>query len=142
MKLLLKKAYTLITFWEIPTYTIIRTYTLILNFKISSHQHCYSDSTLIQHLRVGWFLRLNRKIFKLNGKGHLISTYKHFYILVCEMTANPGLTSIVGPLSASAANHVQNMANQMHVPHIETRYDFWLPYMRHYNLLLIINQGF
>ena len=53
----------------------------------------------------------------------LISTYKHFYILVCEMTANPGLTSIVGPLSHSAANHVQNMANQMNVPHIETRYD-------------------
>jgi len=43
---------------------------------------------------------------------------------VCEMTANPGLTSIVGPLSASAANHVQNMANQMHVPHIETRFDY------------------
>ena len=58
------------------------------------------------------------------------------------MTANPGLTSIVGPLSASAANHVQNMANQMHVPHIETRYDFWLPYMLHYNLLLILNHGF
>ena len=40
------------------------------------------------------------------------------------MTAVPGLTTIVGPQSASAANHVQNMANQMHVPHIETRFDY------------------
>ena len=40
------------------------------------------------------------------------------------MSAIPGLTSIVGPVSSSAANHVQNMANQMHIPHIETRYDY------------------
>ena len=36
----------------------------------------------------------------------------------------PGLTAIVGPTSASAANHVQCMASQMHVPHIETRFDY------------------
>ena len=36
----------------------------------------------------------------------------------------PGLTAIVGPSSPSAASHVQGMANQMHVPHIETRFDY------------------
>ena len=48
-----------------------------------------------------------------------------FFFSVCDMAKmSPGLTAIVGPLSASAANHVQNMANQMHVPHIETRFDY------------------
>lgn len=36
----------------------------------------------------------------------------------------PGLTAIVGPSSPSAASHVQGMANQMHLPHIETRFDY------------------
>ena len=46
-----KNAYTFITFWEIPTYTVTGPKHL-LNFKISSHLQCYSDSTLIRHLRV------------------------------------------------------------------------------------------
>ena len=49
---------------------------------------------------------------------------------VCQMSM-PGLTAIVGPGSPSAASHVQGMADQMHVPHIETRFDYsdhTLPY--------------
>ena len=42
---------------------------------------------------------------------------------VCKI-ARQGLTAIVGPNSDSAANHVQNMAAQMHVPHLETRFDY------------------
>ena len=33
--------------------------TRLLNFKISSHLHCYSDSTLIQHLKVCKLYYLN-----------------------------------------------------------------------------------
>ena len=36
----------------------------------------------------------------------------------------PGLTALIGPMTASAANHVQCMAHSMHVPHIETRFDY------------------
>ena len=35
-----------------------------------------------------------------------------------------GLTALIGPLSSSPAHHVQCMTAQMHVPHIETRYDY------------------
>lgn len=40
------------------------------------------------------------------------------------MATMPGLSGIVGPVSSSAANHVQNMASQMHIPHLETRFDY------------------
>ena len=40
------------------------------------------------------------------------------------MATMSGLTSIIGPGSSSAANHVQNMAAQMHIPHLETRFDY------------------
>ena len=46
-----------------------------------------------------------------------------FLFSVCQMTA-PGLTALIGPSSESAASHVQCMVHQMHIPHIETRFDY------------------
>ena len=42
---------------------------------------------------------------------------------VCQM-ATHGLTALIGPLSPSAANHVQCLTSQLQVPHIETRFDY------------------
>ena len=38
--------------------------------------------------------------------------------------ATHGLTALIGPLSPSAANHVQCLTSQLQVPHIETRFDY------------------
>ena len=37
---------------------------------------------------------------------------------------HPGMVTILGPTSNSAANHIQCLSNQMHIPHLETRWDY------------------
>ena len=43
---------------------------------------------------------------------------------VCQMAAMPGLATLIGPLSSSPSDHMQNMADQMKMPLIETRFDY------------------
>lgn len=70
--------------------------------------------------------------FKASKKGEIFKLKKTLkkiliflvLIAVCQMATMPGLTGIVGPVSSSAANHVQNMAAQMHIPHLESRFDY------------------
>ena len=61
--------------------------------------------------------------FRMNNMKKSIGTQFFFVFLVCQM-ATHGLTTLIGPLSSSAANHVQCLTSQLQVPHIETRFDY------------------
>ncbi len=46
-----------------------------------------------------------------------------FCFTACQMI-HPGMVTILGPTAANAANHLQCLANQMHIPLLETRWDY------------------